>query len=256
VRASQEYARVESDWAEVGRARACRNVAGRPGDANAGVALAGNFYPAVARAVLRDGQDGRQLSILSQATHAATSLASGALELLLHRRCSRDDARGMNEPLDDTDRVTSPLRVIFDAVAEASRLGHRHVTELAFPPTPLFGRAGAPVPLPVPLFRGLKADLPDNVQLVSANPRDDGRTEHVTWRLLHPFEAGEHPLLSVPVTVPLDLLDGGLALAGAEERTLTLLHQVDASPPTNITLSPMQIRTFVLDVAGALRKGQ
>ena len=228
------------------------NPAGRPGDATPGIAIAGNFYPAVARAIIRDNVDGRQLSVLAQSTHAASSLANGQLELLLHRRCSRDDARGMNEALNDQDRITAPLRLVFDGQAEASRLSHRHVNELQFPPNVFYGLP-ALTDIAVPQFRGLTADLPENVHLVSANPRD-GRSDQVVVRVLHQFEAGEHPTLSLPITVSLDIFTG-LDIVSAEERTLTLLHSVNANPPvTSVTLSPLQIRTFVLDLSGALRR--
>ena len=102
-----------------------RNPAGRPGDFGDGVKLAGNFYPAVTRAAIRSNATQIELSVVSQSTHAAASLADGELELLLHRRCSQDDLRGMNEPLDDTDRVDAWLRLIVEEQSEAARLSHR-----------------------------------------------------------------------------------------------------------------------------------
>ena len=224
------------------------NVAGRPGDASPGVAIAGNFYPAVARAILRDEVDSRQFSVLSQSTHAVSSLASGQIEVMLHRRCSRDDARGMNEPLADLDRITAPLRLVFDGKAEASRVGHRHVNELQFPPNVLYGLPALVQPVAVPTYRGLRVDLPENVHLISANPRNATHNE-VIVRLLHQFEADEHPTLSQPVTVSLDLFND-LAVLDVEERTLTLLHQVDPNPATLVTLNPLQIATYVMTVAG------
>jgi len=56
--------------------------------------------------------------------------------------------------------------------------------------------------------------------------------------------------------VDLDIFSD-FVLAGAEERTLTLLHQLDANPPlTNVTLTPLQIRTFVLTLNGAVHAKQ
>jgi len=145
--------------------------------------------------MIRDVANSVHFSVLSQSTHAASSLAEGELELLLHRRCSRDDARGMQEPLDDTDSISAPLRLIVNTAAEDARRSHRHVLELQFPPNVYYGLPAMVVPAARSSYSGLKATLPENVHLVSLNPRKV-TTDEVVVRFLHLFEVDEHPTLS------------------------------------------------------------
>jgi len=94
---------------------------GRPGDSDEGVRIAGNYYPAVTRAFIRDANTGTQLTYVSQSSHGAASLANGQLEVMLHRRCSRDDARGMNEPLNDADKISGYFRFFVDGPEESGK---------------------------------------------------------------------------------------------------------------------------------------
>jgi len=53
---------------------------------------AGNYYPVNAATYVRDGR--AQLSVVVDRSQGATSLHSGELELMVHRRTLYDDARG------------------------------------------------------------------------------------------------------------------------------------------------------------------
>ena len=45
---------------------------------------------------------GAELSVLTERAQGATSLASGSLEVMVHRRTLLDDWRGVGEPLNET----------------------------------------------------------------------------------------------------------------------------------------------------------
>ena len=63
--------------------------------------MAGNYYPANAAAFIRDSQV--QLSLVVDRSVGVASLATGSLEVMVHRRLLADDSRGVGEPLDEYD---------------------------------------------------------------------------------------------------------------------------------------------------------
>uniref|UniRef100_A0A7S1W5F6 Uncharacterized protein n=1 Tax=Alexandrium catenella TaxID=2925 RepID=A0A7S1W5F6_ALECA len=112
--------------------------------------------------------------------------------------------------------------------------------------------------------------MPNNVQRVSLEPLGEGR---VMVRLAHRFGLGEDAELSRPATVDLAEVFAGWRLVGAEERGLAgtiprdevlqrrvawsiegegasaVRRRVEGGSPTEVTLGPLQIRTFHLEVA-------
>ena len=65
---------------------------------------AGNYFPITTGAYVRDAT--RQLTVLTDASCGAASLADGELEMMLHRRLEQDDSRGVGEPLNETEHIT------------------------------------------------------------------------------------------------------------------------------------------------------
>ncbi|CAI7761870.1 unnamed protein product [Closterium sp. NIES-54] len=61
--------------------------------------IAGNFYPVTVGAFIGDGES--QLSLLVDRAAGAASLASGQLEVMLHRRLDTVDNKGVGEPLNE-----------------------------------------------------------------------------------------------------------------------------------------------------------
>jgi hypothetical protein len=209
--------------------------------------------------------------------------ADGALELLVHRRLLHDDGRGVGENLDEPGLDGKGLVVRgrhwlvlapADAAPAAVRAAQQHALAL-----PHLVRAFAPLGAlsPAQWLRGhagsaslLAAPLPDNVHLATAHSRGGGA---LLLRLAHTFEAGEDAALSQNATVPLARLFAGMVVASAVEMTLpgsqplagvpqrtfvtdageTVTVPVLPAPPSgadmDITLSPMQIRTFLVQLA-------
>jgi hypothetical protein len=66
--------------------------------------VSGNYYPVNAAAYIKDSS--AQLTVLVDRSEGAASLASGQLELMVHRRLLYDDSRGVGEPLNETIGIT------------------------------------------------------------------------------------------------------------------------------------------------------
>lgn len=65
--------------------------------------VAGNYHPVTSRISLRDEEQGLQFSLLNDRAQGGTSLKSGQVELMLHRKCLNDDAFGVGESLQETE---------------------------------------------------------------------------------------------------------------------------------------------------------
>lgn len=63
--------------------------------------VAGNYYPVTSRITLKDEEKDVQVSILNDRAQGGTSLKSGQMELMLHRRCLADDGFGVGESLEE-----------------------------------------------------------------------------------------------------------------------------------------------------------
>lgn len=69
-------------------------------DWNATEPIAGNYYPLTTGMYIEDERV--QLSLLTDRAQGGTSLNSGDLEIMVHRRLLKDDLRGVEEPLNET----------------------------------------------------------------------------------------------------------------------------------------------------------
>ncbi|KAM9241662.1 LOW QUALITY PROTEIN: lysosomal alpha-mannosidase-like [Dugong dugon] len=64
--------------------------------------VAGNYYPVNSRIYITDGN--MQLTVLTDRSQGGSSLSDGSLELMVHRRLPRDDARTVGELLQEAGR--------------------------------------------------------------------------------------------------------------------------------------------------------
>mmetsp|Transcript_3883 Transcript_3883/g.3636 ORF Transcript_3883/g.3636 Transcript_3883/m.3636 type:complete len:519 (+) Transcript_3883:1483-3039(+) len=74
-----------------------------------GFEVVSNFYPVNSAITLRD--DTNQFTILNDRAQSGTSLRSGEIEILIHRRTTFDDDRGVEEPLDERNSDNSTISV-------------------------------------------------------------------------------------------------------------------------------------------------
>lgn len=64
-------------------------------------AAAGNYYPVTSKITLKDEEGDLQLSVLNDRAQGGTSLDFGQIDLMLHRRCVKDDGFGVHEALQE-----------------------------------------------------------------------------------------------------------------------------------------------------------
>ncbi|XP_068670671.1 lysosomal alpha-mannosidase-like isoform X1 [Montipora foliosa] len=234
--------------------------------------VAGNYYPVNSRMYIKDSN--KQLTILTDRSLGGSSLTSGSMEIMLHRRLLVDDKRGVNEPLNETGIsgkgliVRGKLCVIL-APPKSSAALHRELGEklllepvLAFAPNSLGFEKWTN--LYNSLHGGLKRELPPNVHLLTLETARD----LALIRVEHQYEVDEDAKLSQPVNISLAELFTDFDIESMTEMNLSANQLMkDKQPlrwnikkgtkiekkkkemprsPTdlNVQLSPMQIRTF------------
>lgn len=199
--------------------------------------VADNYFPVNAVIMMNDTT--AAFSVAPDRSEGGSSLADGSLELMVHRRCLFDDGRGVGEPLNETQGITSyaagPVhrighglvvrgvhRIRLDASAGAAA-GFRPLMDDVFAnPVVAFSALGSTSPgdwakAHRTTYSAVGTALPANVALMTLMPRPDG----VLLRLSHQFAVGEDPTLSAPATVSLAALLPALGADNVTELSLT-----------------------------------
>uniref|UniRef100_A0A671TYK4 Alpha-mannosidase n=1 Tax=Sparus aurata TaxID=8175 RepID=A0A671TYK4_SPAAU len=225
--------------------------------------IAGNYYPINSRAFIKDDDD--QLTVVTDRSQGGGSINNGSLEIMLHRRLLYDDVRGVAEPLNETSGifpkglvVRGRLLLSLDRPASAADAHRPLAQEVVLQPLLTF-TGGDLHPNTRLEFSGLQAALPPAVHLLTLSQWDK---DSVLLRLEHQFQSWESKVNSQPVTVNLQKLFTTLDVLGVSELNLSANQWKDEmkrftcnSPPTfedpstwEVTLRPMEIRTFLLKV--------
>ncbi|EGD74140.1 hypothetical protein PTSG_06149 [Salpingoeca rosetta] len=199
---------------------------------------AGNYYPVNALMALEDKAKNVGFSVAVDRSLGGASLASGSLELMVHRRTQADDSRGVGQPMNETMcgcRDQDPNNIgqcnctgliikginylYLDSIPNTNAARRTGSEDLNFSPVVAFS-ASKPTK---PSFAGLGQDLPQNVKLMTLGVVSPQYNDRVFLRLAHLFEAGEHPELSKPVNVSLAKVFSkkGLTVTAAQEVSLT-----------------------------------
>ncbi|KAM9494751.1 LOW QUALITY PROTEIN: lysosomal alpha-mannosidase [Clarias gariepinus] len=232
--------------------------------------IAGNYYPLNTRAFIKDEQS--QLTVVTDRSQGVSSIYNGSLEIMVHRRLLRDDYRGVAEPLSEPGDYYDGLcvrgRLLLaltppSAAADAHRpLGQ----EMVFQPTLSFQQGATNST--TQQFSGLSSALPPAVHVLTLSQWDQ---DSVLLRLEHQFERSESHAQSQTVTVSLQKMFSTLEVVGVSEMSLGAnqwkedikrmewksnssetpapLREREGDPaPWEVTLHPMQIRTFLLRV--------
>jgi alpha-mannosidase len=216
-----------------------------PAPYNISEPVAGNYYPVNAMMSLDDGKN--ELAILTDVSQGGASLADGSLEFMVHRRVLADDARGVQEPLNETmcgcnDINAAPGKmgknghlgdggcecagltmrgrhwIIFDTIEKAHE-SRRVLSEgINFPAALTFTTA------PTTSATALSAAMPAGVKLVTLTNNyakiNDGA---LLLRISHMYQVNEHPTLAKPITFSLSGVFGktGLKIISITETSLT-----------------------------------
>ncbi|CAH0546121.1 unnamed protein product [Brassicogethes aeneus] len=65
--------------------------------------IASNYYPVTSRILIRDEAKNLEVAILNDRSQGGSSLNQGEIELMVHRRLFHDDNKGVNENLNETE---------------------------------------------------------------------------------------------------------------------------------------------------------
>ncbi|XP_001866193.2 lysosomal alpha-mannosidase [Culex quinquefasciatus] len=243
--------------------------------------VAGNYYPVTAKIALQD--DNLRLAVLNDRAQGGTSMQDGVLELMVHRRLLRDDAFGVGEALNETAYGLGLVArgkhyLLFDTVKESKMVSvqarERFLQNQVLTPAWKFLSDASDFDFESwqssfnNAFSALSGSLPLNVNLLTFEPWKQPHSYLI--RFEHLLEKDEDPLYSLPVTIDIAQLFGSFKIANAKETTLAanqwledatrLKFTADPVPITEkvvesklseglkITLKPMEIRTFVIEM--------
>ncbi|XXQ32610.1 Alpha-mannosidase [Plasmodiophora brassicae] len=216
--------------------------------------VASNYYPVTTAISLRD--DGRAMTVLTDRSQGGTSLRSGQLELMVHRRTLFDDHLGVGEPINElgADKrglvIRGTHRLIVSKPERAAHLHRILQDQVAHPFAPKFAALPSLSSDTVggtTMYTGLTTSLPEGVQLVTVEELPDG-----DWlvRLGHQFAVDEDSGLSTSVSIDLASTFKGRCIQHAVELNLSA-NQVrkeasanGSTAPWKVSLAPMEIKTW------------
>lgn len=209
-------------------------------DLNVYEPVAGNYYPVNTACFIQDDH-GKALAIATDRSQGGTSLMDGTLELMVQRRTLADDARGVGEPINETDGGITP----YPPYGNATRIGEgviikgkhlikigakggstlaRSMMDHAFVDPVIFvgsAPAGTNVPFVKPDVNGLPVELPPNVMMVTRSFLYEEKEPTLLLRLAHQYGHGEDEELSKTVEVDLRSCVPGYEITGVRELTLS-----------------------------------
>jgi hypothetical protein len=216
----------------------------------------GNYYPVNTRIMIQDAKQDLQLTIVTDRSQGGSSLLPGEVELMVNRRITHDDGRGVGEPLNEDIVVRGKYWIFLDSITASTELHRLYAERLQNPLATFFTEAALPSRTQN-LKMLAKTDLPENVHLMSVQKLDD--EGFILLRLAHLFAEGESSTLAVPVTVDLSTLGVELVqeLSLSANQPLDKVNRlpwngVSRNPSSSllgggkVKISPMEIRTYVV----------
>jgi len=206
----------------------------------------GNYYPVNTRIQIQNSAGDERFIVMTDRSQGGSSLASGQLELMLHRRCLHDDAFGVDEPLNETGydgkglQIRGTHQLMFLNNSESSDY---RVASLQMALRPIIAFTDKPVKLTQKLLNA--GAISDNVQLLSLEQLS---ANLFLIRLENIYEKSE------------DNRSATIDLQELFQRKITNMRETLLAANTDksatrkfwnykITLMPMQIRTFLVDLA-------
>lgn len=199
-----------------------------------------NYVPINSRIFIQDLQRDTQLTILNDRSQGGTSLESGQIEIMVHRRTVQDDHRGVGEPLSENIIVRGSFKVSVDTI-ERSQVFHRLESKRTAHPLEIYFSHDIHPEVSDLVLPFYMASLPDALEVLTLQDLGD---QSVLIRIEHIFAVGESQEYSVPVTFDMSKVFG---VDVQRELTLTGNQEVMENGSRNgniVTISPMQIRTF------------
>ncbi|GAB1599975.1 lysosomal alpha-mannosidase-like [Argonauta hians] len=234
--------------------------------------VAGNYYPITSRAYIKNDDDDIQFTVLTDRTQGGGSITNGSIELMLHRRTTRDDRLGVGEPLNETYDGQHGLIVrgkhwlYFDGVEESTYFHRQEGLDIYKEPILSFSKINRNRRSKLKLqVSALQNSLPPQVHLLTLEEYDP---KNILIRLEHIYEKQE---VSSEVSVDIKLILKDYNISGIKEMTLggnielkdinRLKWESDTQNSmedeyadrkpidgTLVVLKPMEIRTFMVKI--------
>uniref|UniRef100_A0A7S2SZB3 Alpha-mannosidase n=1 Tax=Chloropicon primus TaxID=1764295 RepID=A0A7S2SZB3_9CHLO len=213
--------------------------------------VAGNYYPLTAALAIHD--DKSEMAVLLDRACGGTSLNSGDLEFMVHRRILADDARGVGEALNETEcgcrdchcaglRVAGTTGLVLASATDGPGL-RRQVQARKESPLVTAFRAITSMDRVSPLS-GIQGKFPDNVSVMTFHAQD---AASILIRLAHMYQAMESSSHSRTAKVDLQSLLPGKQITEIHEKSLSANQDLGSITGTTVvSVDPMQIRTFVV----------
>jgi lysosomal alpha-mannosidase len=237
----------------------------------------GNYYPVNSRIFICDEKQDIQMTVLNDRSQGGTSPIDGSVELMVHRRLLHDDGFGVGDPLSEPGFdgkglvIRGKFWLLFSSIKDAAKQ-HRDIAQRLFlEPLITFSTYKTESDYYKNFqtsYSGLVNALPKNVHLLTL---EQWKNNSYLLRLEHFYQTIDDPEgLSKPVTVDLKSLFKPFVISEAVEMTLggnqilssakrlefktqdtnqnePKKYEFDAKN-LSVTLTPMQIRTFVIKV--------
>jgi hypothetical protein len=225
---------------------------------NKSLAPSANYVPICASSFILDKKT--QFTILTDQTRGLTSLQDGQLEVMLHRRTSHDDSRGLGRPLNDTTVTVVTLRIIVDTPERSLILRHPQSHIQNFPSDvfriDITNNNWTNLHIENPNFysqvfntwySAVDHDLPMDVHLMTLQAHSREDPSQYLLRLHHIFEENEGNQTE-SIRVKSWFTDRALKIGNYQE-TLLSANQAKKGTRSNdsfqVDLKPSQIRTFI-----------
>ena len=240
--------------------------------------VAGNYYPVGHGVIIKD--DKMTLEALNDRNQGATSLQNGTLEFMIQRRMYRDDQRGVDEALNETDPNSPEGRgrgviakhyfrfynnTVSHKITENSRWMQREIdTPLIY----VFGTKKSSKTRSNILFSSLSSgmQLPDNIKAVF-HPQSDGSLFVRFENILDLFSANQTSTINVVDIAQFIAEHTNNVLKSVTEVSNTGLYTMEemkqvklkwqgidfttpepdySTDPSKTVLSPQRIRSFAI----------
>jgi len=236
--------------------------------------VSGNYFPVDVAMYIQDTDQNLQLSVVNDRSDGGSSLENGEMELMIHRRLLVDDGRGVGEPLNESTTIRTTKQVYIDTI-DNSLMGLRsHIVTKTNPVQLFFGppissasdwlNAGLALH-----FTPLIDALPSNVELLSFEfEKYDGHDLTALLRFHNIFSTSENSssatvdvsqmfsqlkaqdIKEYAVTGTVELKDVNILKWNTTTTSTSANTETPRTQPDDdkyqITLSPMQIRTFIV----------
>ncbi|KAK2160312.1 hypothetical protein LSH36_136g04043 [Paralvinella palmiformis] len=229
--------------------------------------IQGNYYPIATQIFIED--DLYRATVHTAYSHGASSLSSGAMEVMLDRRLNQDDWRGLGAGI--TDNVVTPSQFILLIETNRRVISLQHTKESGVPsllshqmslrlntPPELFIQQKTSTHVILP-HEPLTTSWPCDIQLV--NLRSLSIADNEAWHSLLIVHRLAYSCIYMGVyeqcrtsngPIPLSRLFSSLKIQKAWKTSLTGLSSGPQLEVTSVELEPMEIKTYKIRLSWIL----